>query len=633
MESLCPLHINNACSKRSYLLAIASSRRRAWGMRRYKPLPANGSQIRLVTILPGRGQKKVKCTVEHFPFIGSKTNGPKYEALSYVWGDATITTPITLNSHPFQVTTNLEAALRVLRLKNKKRLIWIDAICINQTSIQERNQEVRRMREIYSRAERVIVWLGPELEPGHATPIDCPGVGKKTHDLLDSLASADPEDCDAAAKILDGTGDPISGLMILNRFFSRPWFSRIWVLQEIALATTATMIYGDHSISWDRLALAVDALRRLQLGLHTHLWRLSSAARMDRVQRCWMRTRSTALREESRSPVHFELADLLWQTRFFEWTEQRDRLYGILGLVGEDLRNEKLLQVDYTKPVADIFRDLTLFMIQGGMLAHVLCSIASSMDGLPSWASTWTADLQGPAASRLSSGISLHMQTYELNGTEPPSNPPRFSADFRRMTIKGSFFDYGISHIGKRFEHTLDSSMVERANLIRSRLIGWEDEMERQDCAHEIFSTLAERREAWKQALLHILPTDESELGRHYDLITNRENELTLAEDNPMFISVVAGLDSTLGRDCDSRRPFITTSGLMGSTGINCELHLGDRVCAFVGLGVPFILRPIDRARSLYQFVGCCWVPGLVDLDLVEGRRKGLWDIQDITLV
>ncbi|KAI0835879.1 heterokaryon incompatibility protein-domain-containing protein [Hypoxylon sp. FL0890] len=598
----------------------------------YKPLPVDGSQIRLVTILPGRGHKKVKCTVDNFPSIKNGINGPKYEALSYVWGDATITTPITLNSHPFHVTTNLEAALRVLRLKNKKRLIWVDAICINQTSIQERNQEVRRMRDIYSRAEHVIVWLGPELEPGAVTPVDCVGIAKKTHDLLDSLASADPEDCDAAAKILDGTGDPIYALLMLNRFFSRPWFSRIWVLQEIALAKIATLIYGDRLISWNRLVLAVDALRRLQLGLHTHLWRLSNAARMDRVQRCWLRTRGAGLQEETRSPLHFELADLLWQTRFFEWTEPRDRLYGIIGLVKGDVRNEKLLEVDYTKPVADIFRDLTIFMIRNGMIAHVLCSIATSMDGLPSWASSWTADLQGPAASRLSSGITVYMQTYELSGTKPPSNPPRFSADFRQITLKGSFFDYGICHIGKRFEHTLDTSIDERVKVIHTRLIEWEDEMERQNCAHKIFETQAERREAWKQALLHILPTDKTELGHHYDLITSRTDELPSAEDSPMLISIVAGIDSTLGTHCDSRRPFVTTSGLMGSTGVNCDLHVGDRVCAFVGLGVPFILRPIDQSRAHYRFVGCCWVPGLMNLDLVEGQRKGLWVLQDITM-
>ncbi|OTA86159.1 hypothetical protein M434DRAFT_157364 [Hypoxylon sp. CO27-5] len=297
-------------------------------------------------------------------------------------------------------------------------------------------------------------------------------------------------------------------------------------------------------------------------------------------------------------------------------TERRDRLYGILGLVREDLRNEKLLEVDYTKPVADMFLDLSIFMIRGGMIAHVLCSIASSVEGLPSWASTWTADLLGPAASRLSNGISMYMQTHQLSGTTPPPNPPRFSDDFRQITIKGTFFDYGICHIGKRFEYTSDTSILSRAKVIRNRLIGWEDDME-----------------PWKQALLHILPTDKTELGQQYDQITDRKNELPSVEDSPILISIVTGLDSTLGIHCDSRRPFVTTSGLMGSTGVNCDLRLGDRVCVFLGLGVPFILRPVEQARNHYRFVGCCWVPGLINLDLIEGQSKGLWNIQDITLI
>jgi hypothetical protein len=338
--------------------------------------------------------------------------------------------------------------------------------------------------------------------------------------------------------------------------------------------------------------------------------------------------------------MHFELADLLWQTRICEMTEPRDRLYGILGLVKGDLRSEKLLEIDYTKPVADVFRDLSIFMIQGGMLSHVLCSVTDSMDDLPSWATTWTSTMvenpspDGSAATRLSNGIITYMQIYQLKGIEPSPNPPRLSTDLRQITIKGRIFDaYGIWHIGRRFEPVATSDIDDEARIYRARLIEWEDDMERQHCAHERFKTQAERREAWKHALLHELPGDRTEMGQDYDMLTDRENELPLARDSALIMRIVVNLMCTLGSHCDLRRPFVTMLGQMGSTGTNCDVHFMDKVCVFVGSAVPYLLRPVDQARGLYRFVGCCWVPGLVDLDVVEGQRRGFWELQDITLI
>ncbi|KAI1454181.1 heterokaryon incompatibility protein-domain-containing protein [Annulohypoxylon moriforme] len=598
----------------------------------YEPLPADGSQIRLVTILPGVKHKKIKCTVANFPFAKEEGHSIEYEALSYVWGDATVTTAITLNSRPFQVTTNLEAALRNLRHRNKKRLIWIDAICINQTSIPERNQEVRRMGEIYSRASNVIVWLGRAQEPGDGEQLDDDRISEKLHGLLETLADLNPEHNEAAALLLDRTGDPLYAIRLLHRFFYRPWFNRIWVLQEIMLAKAVTIVYGDMRISWDRLMEAVGALRRLQLGRYTHIWRLSGASRADSVERCWMRVHR-GTRDEHLSPVPFELVDMLWQTRFHEWTEPRDRLFGILGLVKSDLRGEKLLEVDYMKPVVDVFRDLSIFMIQGGMLSHVLCSIVKPVDGLPSWASNWVSELQGEAASRLSTGLMTFMQAHSFEGTKLPLNPPRISDDLCRITIKGTVFQDSIGHIGKRYEPSVVTAIDARVESIRTRLIGWEDGMECQPFAHMAFKTQAERREAWKRALLHELPGDETELSHHYDLMTDRENKLPSDKDYAFLMSVITDLDSTLGLDCGYRRPFVTAAGLMGSTGTPCDLRLGDQVAAFVGSGVPYILRPVDQTKGLYQFVGCCWLPGLVNLDIVEVEREGYWSLQDITLI
>lgn len=85
---------------------------------------------------------------------------PPYEALSYSWEAQIPTKPIVCFDRSWNVTENCEAALHHLRLPDRPRLLWIDSICIDQSSIQERNQQIAMMEEIYARAVEVIVWLG-----------------------------------------------------------------------------------------------------------------------------------------------------------------------------------------------------------------------------------------------------------------------------------------------------------------------------------------------------------------------------------------------------------------------------------------------------------------------------------------
>ena len=94
---------------------------------------------------------------------------PAYVALSYVWGDPNDKTSINLDGRPKQVTRNLEGALRQLRDSLQPlHALWVDAICINQDNQEEKSEQVRHMRFIYSRAEYVICWLGPASPDGYS---------------------------------------------------------------------------------------------------------------------------------------------------------------------------------------------------------------------------------------------------------------------------------------------------------------------------------------------------------------------------------------------------------------------------------------------------------------------------------
>lgn len=118
--------------------------------------------IRLLTLRPALTESQpITCRLQEASL--NEKEHPPYEALSYTWGARQGTVPISCDGKTLLVTPNCESALRHLRLKLKSRVLWIDAICIDQTSVSEKNQQVPLMGELYHLATRAIIWLGPGL--------------------------------------------------------------------------------------------------------------------------------------------------------------------------------------------------------------------------------------------------------------------------------------------------------------------------------------------------------------------------------------------------------------------------------------------------------------------------------------
>jgi hypothetical protein len=138
----------------------------------YKPLDASKGEIRLIELVMDENDNNVCCEV----ITTTVNNAPAYEALSYTWGSQEGKVPILLNGQPLDVTPNLHVALTHLRrtftLKYNKlhvatgdrRRLWIDAVCINQQDVDERNSQIRFMWSIYANAAQVLVWLGEEAD-------------------------------------------------------------------------------------------------------------------------------------------------------------------------------------------------------------------------------------------------------------------------------------------------------------------------------------------------------------------------------------------------------------------------------------------------------------------------------------
>ncbi|KAK4973388.1 hypothetical protein LTR42_005373 [Elasticomyces elasticus] len=130
----------------------------------YQNSPLTGQHIRLLTIRPGATDDRLEFDLT----LVDWRHPPTYEALSYAWGSSAERHKIRLDDRVVFVTSNLKNALFAFRYPDRPRVLWVDALCINQNSIAEKNHQIRLMDQIYSRAERVKVWLGEEREPDDA---------------------------------------------------------------------------------------------------------------------------------------------------------------------------------------------------------------------------------------------------------------------------------------------------------------------------------------------------------------------------------------------------------------------------------------------------------------------------------
>ncbi|KAH8716769.1 heterokaryon incompatibility protein-domain-containing protein [Phaeosphaeriaceae sp. PMI808] len=189
----------------------------------------------------------------------------KYQALSWCWGkgdlDYTVIIEQGKESYKKRVKKDLAMALKYLRRPNKRRMLWIDAICINQDDPEERNQQVQMMSRIYTRAQKVCIWLGEDSDESELA-------FNFIREEITQLRNFDKISSDK------NYSDKWRALMMLMQ---REWFSRRWVVQEISLAKKAKIYCGPYSIQWKEFAVAVELFVEVETATH----RLSEVMQND----------------------------------------------------------------------------------------------------------------------------------------------------------------------------------------------------------------------------------------------------------------------------------------------------------------------------------------------------------------
>ena len=360
----------------------------------YTSLIKPSLQIRLLRLHPApKTYNSVQCTLVAFTL----DEIPEYEALSYIWGDpGEHGHEIFVDQSPFVVRPNLGNAMKRMRDESQGRWIWIDAICINMDDLAERNAQISLMRTIFSKASRVIVWLG---EP---SPRDLPAIETLKHpEFLDNFnVNIHTKVIKRLSPILGARSAWMPNLLKQTELYTRNldhfWFTRVWAVQEYVLAQKVVFQWGSTIL--DSIALtdnvncivnAISSLTRVErqqeeVGMIMN--HLRGSRYFSWVKRTW----------DKNAEDITAFARVVATAQELYATDPRDKIFGLLALAPSSLRDS--FRPDYASTVDNVYLRFALAMSLTTRVKAVVDSIEQIdlSDGdtvVPGWLPGWINEL------------------------------------------------------------------------------------------------------------------------------------------------------------------------------------------------------------------------------------------------
>ncbi|PYH98621.1 HET-domain-containing protein [Aspergillus ellipticus CBS 707.79] len=375
---------------------------REWEAGRVQPsyLPIQGTdEIRLLVLEPGQGTDPIRCNLKHV----SLSDGPKYEALSYVWGDPDTLGYIRCGERKVRIGEELFKALVSLREPDRQRVLWADALCINQTDGKEKGKQVQIMGDIYASSQHVLVWLGK--------------VNRRTEGAFEALAEVDAYLKRTVAEYRQDSyawvakrhsNPPNLSPRELAKLYEFDWSSiftllkhrwprRVWTLQEIKKAPRAIMILGRQSIpAWDffrPLLYVMTALQNLEMVAHFS----DSGASIEQIQ-SFSRAGFDSLIGYRETPL---LGIVAANATFRGATNPRDRIYAFRSISNDHDWTDWEILPDYEASVEEVYSRFARWnMLRKKRLAYLGYAglpdqhEVSRVGDFPSWVADWTRVLR-----------------------------------------------------------------------------------------------------------------------------------------------------------------------------------------------------------------------------------------------
>lgn len=619
----------------------------------YQPLDISLQEIRLLTILPGDYSDTLECKVTHV----SLSACPAYSALSYVWGDGLSDSQhprrksLLLNNAEVSATTNLLSALRQLRPSagGQRVLVWVDALCINQADVAERSQQVSMMRDIYSSAERVIIWLGEADEDSDQAFDTLPLIAKESTSRQPEKNSNNDQSHDQSR---------LAALRKCSSFFfslaaRRTWFTRTWILQELAMARDDPLVVcGTKSAPWSTLMSVWEAIAS-EFFAETGLMPPDSGGTAPSTTDTNVFTRPKMkmdvldeLRRTARQQGGMSLRQLLMISRTSVSTDPRDRIYGLLGMMAKDeLSSGKPVVIDYRRPISVVYADAMAHIFSRGQGPFFLSGVS-----LPGFSPS-------PAAPMPSTGLVLPSGQPPLPTWVPDfsrqsgdlASRPHGTIFYPPMDLGGASGVGADSHNGAVLEDNLtlrvEGMLVGRTTRViplgstLDECIGILPDLEaiieqtkRMPCSYEPAS-IAKLMDTWRrsQPLWRILISNKKWNSGYLPAPVAYEQQYSQLLDtgvqdrstrHAILDSDKSEFERSLQACVDKKAMFTTDSGFVGTCLL--DTMVGDVIAIIFGSPIPFVLRQrypgssSGTERPVYGLVGASYVGGIMSGEMVD---------------
>ena len=576
-----------------------------WNKQVYQDLRRDSQQIRVLEILRGSLSSTLKVRLAIIDMDADVDHIP-YEALSYSWGGhLMLRRLIIVNDRYYFVADTVFNALKELRLPHEKRRIWIDAICIHQSNYEEKGQQVALMGLIYRRAQAVIVWLGKA-----SVTSEC------AFSFAENVATVDPSRVNSICAEWPGWQAALQEMMRSR------WWSRVWIVQEVALAPNVVVRSGHYKIAWQTLVTCLQHLSRVEEhGLDTKV--------MNFVNNI------SELKCSDIDPKN-GLLELAICFRDRVAGDPRDKLIGFCGLLKSTASGIPMNPYQMRAP--ELFAHFAAYWVKKtGSQAVIALAANRATDGtswVPDWVAMTSADWRehDPLAfddtysekrdvridfwnGGLLDSVSARTGRKYSAVQNVPARIREGKPGYNTVYLAGWQSDV-VKHCGDPFDRVENA-----ARTIRSweKLAGgpWTCDTDSDrfrfirtlvaDAAQSILSqNWPELFETWLPALIH----------------PERHPEAQATSDER-----IRGLVQLIWDCCYNRRFFVTEHGRFG---LGPEkIHRRDCVCMILGADVPFILQ--KRWKTKYYFKGQAFVDGLMDYhgDLVGDLQNNSLDMRE----
>lgn len=568
----------------------------------YQSLDPAFNQVRLLQLEPGNLSDDIRGSLR-IVSLAARDQLPDYECVSYCWGHVSTKTSITLNESVFSAPSTAVEALRYLRHIEESRHLWIDSICINQDDTTEREYQVGLMARIYQGGWQTLIWLGmPDEDTEKAVDVCL---------RFETAIARQAETVGDFLKIINEIELPPDwDITSVRSILHRPFFERVWVYQEIVLSRDCCCVIGKFTFRWVLLEL----ISKLLLSRFDHDTRVKVYGDdwhdfHQYLLPYWTHYESIAPRKGRK------LSNLVQRTRDLRCSDPRDKIYGILGLVGT-WTPEKLsslgIKIDYRAPIASCIRAGVVAMFKEDKNLHSMVDrqrwpILTSRDNPEGWPS-WAPRLDKPRRD-----LDPHPFSNELeDGHSADNKRPLLLRDRRVSDHPNALFVSGIrvGSVTMTFHPFREDPAYLCAFICKLY------ELVTPDFGFTFHETIS----AGQYPTQLVPRTDEfasfwSSFKKSLD--TFWDTEVMWAKQDLSEDLRKLWLDITY--HCRNRRCFLMNHNVFGLGPFRMEK--GDIICILFGGPWPVVLRP---HRGWFEFIQPCFISNIMNGEAVrEWEAKG----------